>query len=46
VKIHGIHGTQEIMENLFQEAETILNQADRSFSLLRELAHFIITRHH
>ncbi|NLJ48806.1 MAG: polyprenyl synthetase family protein, partial [Candidatus Atribacteria bacterium] len=46
VKIYGIQGTQEIMENLFQEAETILNHANRSFSLLRELAYFIITRHH
>jgi geranylgeranyl diphosphate synthase type II len=46
VKIYGIHGTQEIMENLFREAEAILNQTNRSFSLLREIAHFIITRHH
>jgi hypothetical protein len=34
------------MENLFREAEAILNQTNRSFSLLREIAHFIITRHH
>jgi geranylgeranyl diphosphate synthase type II len=46
VKIYGIHGTQEIMENLLREAEAILNQTNRSFSLLREIAHFIITRHH
>jgi len=46
VKIYGIDKTQEIMEKVFQEAEEILNQANRSFSLLRELTYFIITRCH
>ena len=46
VKLYGIHTTQEIMENRFREAETILSSFNRSFFHLKELARFIVTRNY